>query len=547
MRRKRIMCMGIVIAIAIALCVPIDASFSAKEKRISIDFKKINEPVVIGGPIKKEAKTIPLLQERVMLSLQGDIGIATSEAIESNPAITTDGRGNFLVAYERELNPLDHRLSFAYSTDGNTWILQDYWWEDFLPGEMDSHPTLDFCRVEDGLSLAYGTFVSTAGNGGISPWITFSDMTDPSGGDGWSISYLDWSDDDFYGCDSIDIACDEEIEGMEEDWVIAWTMSFPAFNNWPEVHQIPFICFHPEGDLYWCYWFYYNWSSHVRIDIDRAEDMIYLTFQWTNGTNQDVILEFAPESALGEWGDGKGEIGLYRVGGIGEATNPDVAADSNYIYLVCQVKELGGNEDIICFHSSDGGETWGITPIANSLDDELYPVIDASGSTATCIFTKKGNLYIAVTEDGGETWEILEDSANDEDGSVVEQYGCASVKSGKIVWTDSRGDTWDIYADNVPLPVLNIVSVSGGFGVKATVANIGTADAENVEWSITFDGPVFIGKEKSGTIDIPAGGEATIKSGFILGIGPATVTVNVGGTTKTASCFVLGPLVLGVK
>ena len=119
-----------------------------------------------------------------------------------------------------------------------------------------------------------------------------------------------------------------------------------------------------------------------------------------------------------------------------------------------------------------------------------------------------------------------------------------------LIKTDSNGESSKIlnFRDFLaPGSILSIEAISGGFGVKATVANVGTADAENVEWSIVFDGPVFIGKEKVGTVTIPAGGEATIKSGFIFGIGRATITVTVGGATKTASGFVLGPLVLGVK
>jgi hypothetical protein len=58
---------------------------------------------------------------------------------------------------------------------------------------------------------------------------------------------------------------------------------------------------------------------------------------------------------------------------------------------------------------------------------------------------------------------------------------------------------------------------------------------------------VFIGKEKSGTVTVPAGGEATISSGFIFGIGSASVTVTVGGASKTASGFILGPFALGMS
>ncbi len=72
--------------------------------------------------------------------------------------------------------------------------------------------------------------------------------------------------------------------------------------------------------------------------------------------------------------------------------------------------------------------------------------------------------------------------------------------------------------------ILDFEEIKGGLGVTTTLTNTGGDDAENVEWSIVFNGPVFIGKEKSGTVTIPAGGEATIKSGFIFGIGSATVT-----------------------
>ncbi|KAA0003384.1 MAG: hypothetical protein FE048_01625 [Thermoplasmata archaeon] len=91
---------------------------------------------------------------------------------------------------------------------------------------------------------------------------------------------------------------------------------------------------------------------------------------------------------------------------------------------------------------------------------------------------------------------------------------------------------------------LEIKNIRGGFGISAIVKNIGREDILDAQWSIDVSGLVFIGSHTEGTTSIPAGGEGTIKSGFILGIGPATVTINVGGTTKTASCFVLGSLVL---
>jgi len=58
---------------------------------------------------------------------------------------------------------------------------------------------------------------------------------------------------------------------------------------------------------------------------------------------------------------------------------------------------------------------------------------------------------------------------------------------------------------------------------------------------------VFLNAEKSDTVDIAAGETTEIKTGLILGVGPADVTVTAGTASQTASGFVLGPLVLGLS
>ncbi|MGC9308872.1 MAG: hypothetical protein ACP5FL_08880, partial [Thermoplasmatota archaeon] len=131
---------------------------------------------------------------------------------------------------------------------------------------------------------------------------------------------------------------------------------------------------------------------------------------------------------------------------------------------------------------------------------------------------------------------------------VRDDYRGAYISSvGHVVWQDDQNGNADIYYDNagVPGPLLSITSVSGGFGITATVTNSGTQDAEDVDYTIAFDA-LFGGTEKTGTVTVPVGGEVEIKSGFIIGLGPADITINVGGVTATASGFVLGPLVLGL-
>jgi len=290
--------------------------------------------------------------------------------------------------------------------------------------------------------------------------------------------------------------------------------------------------------------------SGMTCDIDLSTGEYFEAWEWKNEPdviNDGVYLDHCYlEPSNPDWWKGDWHSFVFE-----GAHNPDIKADGGNCYLVYEILDpTYDTTDIVCAYSHDNGETFETSKVTETpLENERFPSVTATGKTVMCTYIKNGNLYTSISEDGGITWEERGEPLNDESGSVVTQYRCADVANQYVTWTDNRSGFNAVYFDaiEVSMPILSIKSISGGFGVKATVANMGTADAENVGWSITFDGPVFIGKEKSGTVTIPAGGEVTIKSGFIFGIGPATVTVNVGGATKTASCFVLGPLVLGVK
>ena len=116
-------------------------------------------------------------------------------------------------------------------------------------------------------------------------------------------------------------------------------------------------------------------------------------------------------------------------------------------------------------------------------------------------------------------------------------------------------DDMSIWATEAPAePVLEIGTITGGFGLKTTVKNTGAINATNVNWTIALDGKlVFLGKSSTGTItSLAVGAEEPIKAGFILGFGKTNIVVSAtcdeGKTAeKSATAFVLGPFVLGVK
>jgi hypothetical protein len=131
--------------------------------------------------------------------------------------------------------------------------------------------------------------------------------------------------------------------------------------------------------------------------------------------------------------------------------------------------------------------------------------------------------------------------------NAVDLFG----ESGTSVYYDDIS-VWGM--ESPAEPELAIGPITGGIGLKASVQNTGEGDATNIDWNISLDGKlVFMGKTTTGTITslTPAGDQA-IKASFILGFGKTNIAISAtcdqGKTAeKTATAFVLGPFVLGVK
>jgi hypothetical protein len=91
------------------------------------------------------------------------------------------------------------------------------------------------------------------------------------------------------------------------------------------------------------------------------------------------------------------------------------------------------------------------------------------------------------------------------------------------------------------------ITISGGFGVKATIKNTGAADLTNVSWSITLDGTmIFVGKSKTGTIEALAVGESVTVKDFVIGFGKTGIAVEAGGVAASAQGTALLFFVIGV-
>jgi hypothetical protein len=360
---------------------------------------------------------------------------------------------------------------------------------------------------------------------------------------------------DHYGCavmyvDDIMVTpyiCDEPDYGIDRDPCIGYWQG-DTFEHPPNIGG-----------------FYYDGQSEMAsapalyMEGSRGSDRMYMVME-TEQATKNVISWKATTTDLDlllTAGGGPGGMDKYAdievwpwfgqfEAGEANAQDPDVSGSGTNVVIVYMSNDnIYGDWDITCQYSSDSGDSWASTVFGTPIVDETHPAVLVSGSTVFITYVSNGNLYLIKSDDGGATFGDPE-QVNDNPGSVVAEEGTTDISTGGIVWTDNRDGVKNIYYASLPIAILD-VSIAGGFGVTGTVSNSGSAAASNIPWTVDLSGLVFVGGHSEGTIaSLAPGASETFGPGLILGIGPTTITADAGGATKTASGFVLGPMVLGL-
>ena len=500
----------------------ISQELDTKENKLITKLNKIN--------IKPMDSTYsqPMENKKVYSQPSEMVGIPLFSGI--TPALSDSG-SSMVVGF----NSLDQEnVYFAGSTDfGETWTDGLGWgWEE--PPEL---PDVDGCG--DGRFI--GTMVPSYyfAEGSAMAKVEISDASDVD--NGYSATYWDWYDVGAGYTGFIDLACGgytaEDPE--ENEWAYG---GFSIIGDHGELgDQTCFFSYQcNEAGTAWIYTLTdepgsLNDATSTGMDIDQDTLYSYAVYNYDNQGTMDIyvfVMDF------GQWGEYSGYPIHENNWGIqlntsGNDNKLDVSAFKNNVIIV---SERDG--DIIAYYGDDPLQNdFSETTIIADADDPRISHIDEN--KAVCEFIKDEDLYYAFTEDGGVTWTTQGQVSEEE--NVLSGDGCAygyAYEAEEIIY---------FAPTDFSQPILQIDSISGAIGISAIVKNVGTAAAENVDWSIVTEGIVFIGGEKSGQITLQPGETKTIKTGLMLGFGNIDVTVTLDTMTKTASGKLLLFFIIGLE
>ncbi len=469
---------------------------------------------------------------------QGNV-LITADSPEEDilPFMTIDPAGNIVVTWSHLVSAIEGGFGFAYSADGSTWngylVMPEgiAWYSSF--GKV----------VAPEFSGLYGVYLRASAEGETSGFYLIPDITDDTT---WEIYYWVPGDESDFLYTYVDDNCIYENKDYGRSFT-AMKVFHERYGGY-DIAACPileYVFTDISGGV-----FYFDAQSRLATApasypaMANVENYMHLVWSYYDGEHYKLVYKkidplVEPDIEYTEWQ-------FYLDEGDYDCRYADADGVGSEVYIVYCTNE-NGNWDIFMQYSNDDGNTWTKTQITSGEDDELYPAIYVSGSTIYLAYVSNGNVYFMKSEDKGATWEEPV-QINEVDGTVSMEEHAVDICSRGIVWVDTRNGNKDIYYSTFPAPIISIEKISGGFGVKATIANIGTLPAENVNWKVEISGMVFIGKSTEGTIDVLNPGESKdVGPGFVFGIGPVTITVTADGVSKTAEGFMLGPLVLGVS
>ncbi len=481
--KGKILIISIVSLLLLNSLVTVGFSNETKDTKEKISGLNISKKVSINN-LRVSAKSLTksaIISNKDNLNTQTDtlyidpenIVITNETDNESYPSIIRSGL-KLLTAYEKESENKTHIYLRNSDDYGRTWSSSKR-----IEVDLDSYNDIETkspsFSLKPNTNEAYGAFISPHNNSGVYGYIEISNIGNinsgiNAGGVDWSYWINQSSGETFswYDFSNPDIVC---LNNLEIDWVLG----FIGSTNYSENNVTPVdnsLMFGWRDSIkpndYWIQWDpEVSNCSNLVMDIDYNTNTIYGVCQIKNGTSQDILFikaKYDLDNDLNPYIN----TTYHQFSGPENLTNPQIYVSGNNIYFSVELHlgEPGETDDVIIYHSSNGGDSWEIidpTGMDFHPPGEFIPrnpLVYANGINIYCVYTEDCNLYFVHSNNSGANWTdpVKLNSVND---SVVSSYRFSDMSDeNHIVWTDNREGKYDIYCVVSGFPEIDLSVVS---------------------------------------------------------------------------------------
>ena len=374
------------------------------------------------------------------------------------------------------------RVGSSYSTDqGRTWapnILMNQTHPN--QGCRDSDPWMAL-DLNDRVHYAYLEY--DPGGGSSPPCNSGLDVSNTTNGQDWGKVHYIGGNGGLVDKDSVVFDSQGRLYATwDEGNVLAFTWSDDNGNHWAPV-------INPGG------------QSSVLGTIVNTGSNGTVSLTWWNFVTNNILFESSSDR-------GKTWTPIVRVndkdgsasGGFPQYPLPAMNTDpkSGTIYA-SWADSRNGNPDIYFTNSTDGGKTWGTNHRINdnSGTSQQYMVdlaVDSHGTVHAAwedARTGNWNIFYSNSTDGGATWATnLQVTSQSTPISYTRPGDYFAIEAGpddaiNIVWTDGRGQDFDIYfARSSGFPTATITVTTSPAGLRVTVDGITSKAPVQSIWPI---------------------------------------------------------------
>jgi len=336
--------------------------------------------------------------------------------------------------------------------------------------------------------------------------------------------------------------------GLSDKESIAVAPSGRIYAAWDEAYlnnQIQ-VSWSNDGGNTWAPFVVPTPTSGLGVIVATSPDgVVYLT--WWDLGNDNILFDWSDDGGLTWHSDIRvnDRAGSAQAWGAWQIPIPAMNVDpiSGDIY-VAWPDSRNNNLDIYMARSTDGGRTWSTNVRVNddtgtTMQYMVDLAVDRNGTVHAAWEDKRNgnwNIYYANSTDGGGTWSTnLRVSTEDTPGSYNRPGDYFALEAGPsgtiyVVWTDGRGDDFDIYfARNPGFPSATFTVTTDPVGLPVTVDNITETSPVTRTWTIGSSHTVAVAEA------IPLGSDARyLWIAWSDGGAPAHTIIAGGDTTLTA-------------